>query len=46
MNGIEYRCSMKNDEDRFIIEKNEKIFSLDTWDEWKEKSLKILNREE
>lgn len=47
MNGKEYKCSMKNDEDMFIIKKNEKeIFNLDTWDKWKEKSLKILNREE
>ncbi len=49
MKGIEYKCSMMNNEDRFIIKKNE-IFnsdaSLDSWDEWKEKSLKILNREE
>lgn len=38
---------MMNDEDRFIIEKNEKeIFKLDTWNEWKDKSLKILKREE
>lgn len=45
--GNEYKCSMKNDEDMFIIKKNEKeIFNLDTWDKWKEKSLKILNREE
>lgn len=45
----EYKCSMMNNEDRFIIKKNE-IFnsdaSLDSWDKWKEKSLKILNREE
>ncbi len=52
MNGNEYKCSMMNNEDRFIIKKNEKekIFnsdaSLDSWDEWKEKSLKILNKEE
>lgn len=49
MKGIKYKCSMMNNEDRFIIKKNE-IFnsdaSLDSWDEWKEKSLKILNREE
>ena len=49
MNGNEYKCSMMNNEDRFIIKKNE-IFnsdaSLDSWDKWKEKSLKILNREE
>lgn len=45
----EYKFSMMNNEDRFIIKKNE-IFnsdaSLDSWDEWKEKSLKILKREE
>lgn len=51
MNGIEYRCSMSNDKDSFIIENNEKeIFnsdaSLDSWNEWKDKSLKILKREE
>lgn len=47
MNRNEYKSSMKNDEDMFIIKKNEKeIFNLDTWDKWKEKSLKILNREE
>lgn len=54
MNGIEYRCSMNDgDGDRFIIkkDKDEKpIFtcdaSLDTWNKWKEKSKKILNREE
>lgn len=51
MNGIEYRCSMRNDKDSFIIENNEKeIFnsdaSLDTWNKWKEKGKKILNREE
>lgn len=49
LDGIEYKCSMMNNDDRFIIKKNE-IFnsdaSLDSWDEWKEKSLKILNREE
>lgn len=49
MKGIKYKCSMMNNEDRFIIKKNE-IFnsdaSLDSWDKWKEKSLKILNREE
>lgn len=49
--GIEYKCSMMNDQDGFIIKKNGiKIFnsdaSLDSWDKWKEKSLKILNREE
>jgi len=47
----EYRCSMRNDKDSFIIENNEKeIFnsdaSLDSWNEWKKKSLKILKREE
>lgn len=56
MNGIEYKCSMMNNEDRFIIKKNEKeknekeIFnsdaSLDTWNEWKKECKKILNREE
>lgn len=47
VDGIEYKCSMMNDEDRFIIKKNEKeIFKLDSWNEWKEKSLKILNKEE
>lgn len=54
MNGIEYRCSMNDGNgDRFIIkkDKDEKpIFtcdaSLDTWNKWKEKSKKILNREE
>lgn len=48
INGIEYKCSMMNNEDMFII-KNEKVnsdVSLDSWDEWKEKSLKILNKEE
>lgn len=47
--GIEYKCSMMNDEDRFIIKKNEKDnsdASFDTWNEWKEESLKILKREE
>lgn len=51
MNGIEYRCSMRNDKDSFIIENNEKeIFnsdaSLDTWNEWKEECKEILNIEE
>lgn len=49
MKGIEYKFSMMNNEDRFIIKKNE-IFnfdaSFDTWNEWKEESLKILKREE
>lgn len=54
--GIEYKCSMMNDKDSFIIKKNEKekdekeIFnsdaSLDTWNEWKKECKKILNREE
>lgn len=49
VNGIEYKCSMMNNEDRFIIKKNEKDnsdASFDTWNEWKEESLKILKREE
>lgn len=49
VNGIEYKCSMMNDKDRFIIKKNEKDnsdASFDTWNEWKEESLKILKREE
>lgn len=49
LDGIEYKCFMKNDEDRFIIKKNEKDnsdASFDTWNEWKEESLKILKREE
>lgn len=49
MKRIEYKFSMMNNEDRFIIKKNE-IFnfdaSFDTWNEWKEESLKILKREE
>lgn len=54
--GIEYKCSMMNDKDSFIIKKNEKeknekeIFnsdaSLDTWNEWKKECKKILNGEE
>lgn len=49
--NVEYRCSMSNDKDSFIIKNNEKgIFnsdaSLDSWNEWKKKSLKILKREE
>lgn len=45
---IEYKCSMLNYEDRFIIiKKNEKEpFYFDTWNEWKDKSLKIIKREE
>lgn len=48
VNGIEYKCSMMNDEDRFIIIKNNEKdpFYFDTWNKWKEKSLKILKREE
>lgn len=48
MNGIEYRCSMSNDKDSFIIknEKDNSDASLDSWNEWKRKSLKILKREE
>lgn len=46
--GIEYKCSMLNNEDRFIIiKKNEEPpFYFDTWNEWKDKSLKIIKREE
>lgn len=48
VNEIEYKCSMLNYEDRFIIiKKNEKDpFYFDTWNEWKDKSLKIIKREE
>lgn len=48
VNEIEYKCSMLNNEDRFIlIKKNEEPpFYFDTWNKWKEKSLKILKREE
>lgn len=49
VNGIEYKCSMMNDNDSFIIKKNEKAtsdVSFDTWNEWKDKSLKIIKREE
>lgn len=49
VNGIEYKCSMMNDNDSFIIKKNEKATSdasFDTWNEWKDKSLKIIKREE
>lgn len=46
MNGIEYKCSMMNNEDRFIIKNEKESFKLDTWNEWKDKSLKILKREE
>lgn len=45
----EYKCSMMNNEDRFIIKKNE-IFnsdaSLDSWDKWKEECLKIIEQDE
>lgn len=45
----EYKCSMMNYEDRFIIKKNE-IFnsdaSLDSWDKWKEECLKIIEQDE
>lgn len=48
VNEIEYKCSMLNKEDRFIlIKKNEEPpFYFDTWNEWKDKSLKIIKREE
>lgn len=49
LDGIEYKCFMKNDKDSFIITKNEKVNSdacFDTWNKWKEESLKILKREE
>lgn len=52
MNGIEYRCSMNDGNgDRFTINKGEDVIfkrdaSFDTWNEWKEESLKILKREE
>lgn len=46
MKGIEYKCSMMNNEDRFIIKNEKESFKLDTWNEWKDKSLKILKREE
>lgn len=48
MDGIKYKCSMMNDEDRFIIIKNNEKdpFYFDTWNKWKEKSLKILKGEE
>lgn len=44
--GIEYKCSMMNDKDSFIIKNEKESFNLDTWNEWKDKSLKILKREE
>lgn len=52
MNGIEYRCSMNDGNgDRFTINKGEEVIfkrdaSFDTWNEWKEESLKILKSEE
>lgn len=49
MKGIKYKCSMMNNNDSFIIKKNEKATSdasFDTWNEWKDKSLKIIKREE
>lgn len=52
MNGNEYRCSMNDGNgDRFTINKGEDVIfkrdaSFDTWNEWKEESLKILKREE
>lgn len=46
MNGIEYKCSMMNNEDRFIIKNEKESFKLDTWNEWKKECKKILNREE
>ncbi len=52
MYGIEYRCSMNDGNgDRFTINKSEEVIfkrdaSFDTWNEWKEESLKILKREE
>lgn len=47
MNGIEYRCSMSDENgDRFIIKKDEEVISLDTWDEWKEECLKIIEQDE
>lgn len=49
INGIEYKCSMMNNEDRFIIKKNGQFnsdASLDSWDEWKEECLKIIEQDE
>ncbi len=46
MNGIE-KCSMNDGNgDRFIIKKDEEVISLDTWDEWKEECLKIIEQDE
>lgn len=47
MDGIEYRCSMSDENgDSFIIKKDEEVISLDTWDEWKEECLKIIEQDE
>lgn len=47
INMNEYRCSMNDGNgDRFIIKKDEKVISLDTWDEWKEECLKIIEQDE
>lgn len=47
INMNEYRCSMNDGNgDRFIIKKDEKVISLDTWDEWKEECLKIIEQNE
>ena len=46
LDGIEYKCFMKNDNDSFVIKNNEKEIYKDSWNEWKEKCIKILNREE
>lgn len=46
LGGIEYKCFMKNDNDSFVIKNNEKEIYKDSWNEWKEKCIKILNREE
>ena len=46
LDGIEYKCFMKNDNDSFVIKNNEKEIYKDSWNEWKEKCIKILNRKE
>lgn len=49
MKGIEYKCSMMNNEDRFIIKRMDKFnsdASLDSWDKWKEECLKIIEQDE
>lgn len=54
LDGIEYKCFMKNDNDSFVIKNNEKEiykdswneWKKDSWNEWKEKCIKILNRKE